>query len=168
MTDLVRLYLSGAVRRYHHNPAMSHLDQTNADHQGACVQLLLALNPDASPALIRAMAFHDVGELVAGDLSRDFKLANPGIAAGHAAFEHAARDRITGGAPDLTPDETRWLKLVDSLEAHCFALSRAPQEYARPASGWVAAEAWIFAEAEALGVGLPVRGLLHDLKGGLW
>jgi len=166
--DLARLYQSGSVRRYHHNPAMAHLGQTNADHQGRCIQLLLALNPEASGKLIRAVAFHDVGELVAGDLSRDFKRDNPEIAAAHAVFEHQARDQITGTAPQLTATESRWLKLIYSLEAFCFALTNAPQEYARTCSGWVGAEAWLYAEADFLRVGPRVRGLLHDLKGGLW
>jgi 5'-deoxynucleotidase YfbR-like HD superfamily hydrolase len=168
MTDLARLYQSGAVRRYHHNPAMAHLGQTNADHQGRCVQLLLALFPEAGGKLIRAVAFHDVGELVAGDLGRPFKQAAPDLAAAHAAVEASARDLITGTSPQLTAVEARWLKLIDSLEAFCFALTHAPQEYARAESGWLRAEAFLCAEADALRVGPRVRGLLHDLKGGLW
>jgi hypothetical protein len=166
--ELVRLYLSGNVRRWHHNPALAHTGQTDADHQGRCVQLLLALHPAASPMLVRAAAFHDVGELVAGDLSLDFKRANPEIATAHAEFEHAARERITGHKPSLTATEQRWLKLVDRLEAHCWALVCAPNEYARSGSGWAEAEARLEVEANQLGVGYAVRGLLHDLKGGLW
>jgi len=40
---LAPLWLSGSVRRWHCNPALSNSHQTNADHQGRCVQLLLAL-----------------------------------------------------------------------------------------------------------------------------
>ena len=49
------VYASGQVIRYHANPAMAHLGQTNADHQGRCVQLLFAFHPGASCALIRAV-----------------------------------------------------------------------------------------------------------------
>lgn len=168
MTHLAQLYLSGEVLRYHHNPAMARCGQTNADHQGRCVQLLLALNPRATVPMVRAAAFHDVGELVAGDLSSDFKRGNPAIALDHARFEHAARDRITGCKPNLTENEERWVKLVDKLEAHCFALTHAPDEYRRLQSGWVDAVAGLLIEADTLGCGDAVRGLLHDLKGGLW
>ena len=168
MTDLAQLYLSGEVRRYHHNPVMARIGQTNADHQGRCIHLLLALNPEASGVLIRAVAFHDVGELVAGDLGLRFKQANPDIATAHAAFEHAERDRITGSSHRLTLREAQWAKLVDRLEAHCFCLTHAPQEYVRPGSGWLRDEAWLLAEADLLKCGPRVRALLADLKQGSW
>lgn len=166
--SLVELYLSGEVRRYHHNPVMARIGQTDADHHGRCVQLLLALHPAASVALVRAVAFHDVGELVAGDLSADFKRANPALAEAHAAFEAGERARITGCRQNLTALERRWMKLIDRLEAASFALTHAPAEYQRPAAGWIAAERLLLAEADFLGCGDAVRGLLCDLKGGNW
>ena len=94
MNNLVHLYLSGSVARWHQNPAMARSGQTDADHQGRCVQLLFALHPCPSVALVRAVATHDVGELRAGDLSYDFKRSNPEIAEAHAAYEDAARQEI--------------------------------------------------------------------------
>lgn len=166
--NLVRLYVAGNVARWHQNPVMASTGQTDADHQGRCVQLLLALNPDASPALIRAVAFHDVGELDAGDLSHDFKKANPHIAATHAAFESIARQEICGPDPDLSADERRWVELVDRLESACWVLLTRPEEYRRPCSRWTLAEPLLQVAADDLGCGDAVRGLLHDLKGGLW
>mgnify|MGYP000947766959 CR=1 FL=1 len=164
----VRAYLSGSVQRWHMNPAMARTGQSDADHQGRCVHLLLVLHPCPSAALIRAVATHDGGELDAGDLSYDFKRQNPGIAAGHAAFEDVARQAIFGPDPELTLDEARWVKLIDRLERACWCLTACPQEYARPASGWLKAESFLLLTADDLGCGIAVRGLLHDLKGGLW
>lgn len=166
--SLARLYVAGNVRRFHQSPALSRIASNNADHQGRCVQLLLALCPDAGGALIRAVAFHDVGELIAGDLSYLFKRANPEIAAAHAKAEHAARDAITGVVPHLTKREAQWLSLVDKLEAHCWCLLHDPREYDRPGSGFLESEPFILAEAALLGCAPRVRGLLHDLKGGRW
>jgi hypothetical protein len=163
------VYAAGDVQRWHMNPAMARAGQTNADHQGRCVQLLLLLHPAPSSALIRAMAFHDLGDRWAGDLSRDFKQAQPEFAAQHAVFEGAEIGRVMGAAlPYLTADERRWLKLIDQLEATCFVLLRAPGEYARRASGWRDAEVSLFAKAKACGCHVQVRHLIHDLKAGAW
>ncbi len=165
---LAPLWLSACVNRWHQNAALAHTGQSNADHQGRCVLLLLALNPCASLALIRAMATHDVGEYIAGDLSRDFKRAAPVVAARHAEVEATARQALFAADWPLTEGETLWLKLVDQLEAHCWCLHRAPQEYHRRRAGWLADEADLFARAEALGVGPQVRGMIHDMKSGDW
>ena len=165
---LAPLYVAGEVRRWHANPAMAREGQTNADHQGRCVQLLLMLNPTASPALIRAMVFHDVGELFAGDLSSDFKRAHPAVAHAHALVETAARERLCGVDPWLTEEERRWLKLVDRLEASAFVIFRNPAEAMRAASGWPKALRGLVDQATALGVGAQVSALIDDLFGGDW
>jgi hypothetical protein len=162
------LYLSASVQRYHHNPVMARTGQTNGDHQGRCVLLLLALHPNPSVALLRSLATHDVGELVAGDLGWPFKRAAPVLALYHAELEVDAREVIFGADCVLTEDEELWLKLIDRLESHCWCLHRAPDEYRREAAGWRAQEADLFARAEALGCEMRVRGLIHDLKAGNW
>jgi hypothetical protein len=166
--NVVRAYLSGSVRRWHMNPAMAFTGQTDADHQGRCVLLLLVLHRHPSANLIRAVATHDGGELDAGDLSYDFKRANPSLADAHAAFEDGARQAIFGPDPDLWLDERRWVKLIDRLEAACWVLTTNPAEYHRPASGWLKAEAPMLMIADDLGCGPDARGLIHDLKSGAW
>jgi 5'-deoxynucleotidase len=134
--DLWALYRSGAVRRYHTNVALAPLGQTNADHQGRCVQLLMALHPGPSAELIRAVAFHDVGEWVVGDLPMWFKRSAPEFAECHAEIEAGVRADVLDGDPllDLTEAEHRWLKFIDSLEAWCFCATHAPGEIGR--NGW--------------------------------
>ncbi|MBL9047774.1 MAG: hypothetical protein JNK34_10795 [Tabrizicola sp.] len=165
---LARLYLSGSVQRWHMNPAMAWAGQTDADHQGRCVLLLLALHSDPSVALIRAVATHDVGELGAGDLSYDLKRREPDLAARHAAFETAEREALCGPDPELSHVDACWLKLIDRLEATCWCLTNNPREYERSSSGWLAAEPVLLADADRLGCRDAVHGLLHDLKGGRW
>jgi hypothetical protein len=165
---LARLYLSASVQRWHHNPVLARSGQTNGDHQGRCVLLLLALCPNPSLALLRAMATHDVGELVAGDLGWSFKQAAPELAQRHAAVETIAREALFGADWPLTPEEVLWLKLIDRLEAHCWCLHRAPDEYQRDAAGWLEDERDLFARAAALGCEKRVRGLIDDLFFGGW
>ena len=166
--DLGCVYAAGDVVRWHANPAMARQGQTNADHQGRCVQLLLLLHPCPSVALIKAVAFHDLGERWAGDIPAPFKQANPAIAAEHAVLEGAEVTRVMGALPYLTAEEQRWLKLIDQLEAMCFVLLRAPGEYSRRASRWREADFSLFAMARACGCHVQVRHLLHDLKAGAW
>ena len=166
--SLVRLYVAGQVQRWYQNPVMAATGQTLADHQGRCVQLLLFLNPGASPALIRAVAFHDVGELVAGDLSRTLKEAQPQLAASHARFEAQARTDIVGSDPVLTEAETAWLKLIDLLECAAYTLLRAPWEAERKASGWPVAILRLGVMADVLGCGPVVRAFIADLRQGTW
>lgn len=164
----VKAYLSGSVRRWHMNPAMAHTGQTDADHQGRCVMLLVALHPGPSASLIRAVATHDGGEMDAGDLSYDFKRQNPELADAHAGFEDRARQAIFGPDPELTTDERRWVKLIDRLEAATWVLTTNPAEYDRPRSGWLKAEAPMLMLADDLSCGPAARGLIHDLKAGAW
>lgn len=166
--NLTRMYVAGQVQRWHQNPTMAATGQTLADHQGRCVQLLLMLNPAASPDLIRAVAFHDVGEFIAGDLSRILKQAEPRLAADHATFEAEARQAICGPDPTLTSEDLAWLKLVDFLECAAYTLLTRPWEAERHASGWTEAIARVCLDAERLGCGLAVRCLIADLRAGVW
>ena len=163
--SLRALYRAGSVRRYHANPDMAHLGQTNADHQGRCVQLLLMLHPAPSLALIRAVACHDVGEVWAGDLPGPFKRAEPNLAALHAEAEQAHAERVLGcdllGVLDR--DELRWLALMDALEALAFMATHAPQIAGR--DGWPEARRAVIAKAWAFGPGVAaqVQGFVDDL-----
>lgn len=124
------VYAAGSVRRWHANPVLAHLGQTNADHQGRCVQLLFAFHPGPSVALIRAVAHHDVAERWVGDLPAYFKADHPGLAAEHAAVE---RDYLTthlGFDPfeNLSSRDETWLALIDKLEAFAQVCLHAPGE----------------------------------------
>ena len=167
--SFARLYISGNVRRYHANPAMAHLGQSNADHQGRCVQLLLALHPGPSVALIDAVAHHDVGEVDACDLSGPFKALHPELAASHALIEAdylcatVGRDVMSG----LHVVDKWWLGFIDKLEAFCFMLVHAPIE--RLYHGWPEARQSLF-DAAAVVPKLQDRvvELILDLEARVW
>lgn len=165
---LAPLWHAASVRRWHQNPALAHTHQTIADHQGRCVLLLLALHPAPSLALLRAVATHDIGERVAGDLSADFKRAAPVIAARHAEVEADARAELFAPDLPLTEEEVAWMKLVDLLDAHCWCLAYAPSEYWRLEAGWSRAESDLFDRADRLLVVDKVRELICDMAGGNW
>jgi hypothetical protein len=167
---LAQVYMAGGVQRYHANPGMARLGQTNADHQGRCVQLLLALHPAPSVALIRAVAHHDVGERWAGDLPAPFKKAQPEIAAAHAEaeMEFAARAMGWRVLDDLSREDVRWLALIDKLEAWAFMHCHARGEAER--GGWLDARKACLERAWSFGpvVGETVLMFLDDLDRGAW
>ena len=166
------LYVSNNVRRYHTNPVMAALGQTNGDHQGRCVQLLLYFHERPSLALIRAMASHDCGERGAGDLGATFKRAHPETAAQHAEAEAAYRRAMFAGLDpldDLSEQDMRWLSLIDRLEAYAFMTTHAPSELVR--DGWPIARSALTAAAWSIGAS-PLQGaitdFLADLEYGIW
>lgn len=157
------LWSSGFTRRWHMNAAMSHAEDYVCAHQGRCGLLVVVLFPDHSHGLLRAAITHDAAEFVVGDLSAPFEKSGGELVARHAALE----DRIRGamGFGDALSDlDQRRLKLVDSLDAFLFVNLRNPAEVGR--NGWPDTRSWIVQEAEALGVGEVVRGLLWDSDAG--
>ena len=166
---LAQVYMAGGVQRYHANPGMARLGQTNADHQGRCVQLLLALHPAPSVALIWAVAHHDVGERWAGDLPAPFKKAQPEIAAAHAEAEMNWAADATGWRVVHSSQENRdWMRLIDGLEAYAFMRGHAPGQADR--DGWPDARRLCL--GLALDLGAHVHGavvqFLRDLDRGAW
>lgn len=167
---ILDLWLSGETRRWHCNPMIARVGQTLADHQGRVAQLVWALWPDASPALIWAALHHDVGEYEAGDLGWPFKQrADPTVIQAHAAIEAQALARICGRPmPPLSVTDAQRLKLADRLEALVFVRLHCPAEYDRQASGWREAEARIIAAAVRLEVEDAVLGMLDRIARGDW
>lgn len=122
-------YETGRVTRYHTNPRMALLNQTNADHAWGVVAIIFYLHPEASMRLIKAATFHDSGELFAGDLPYPFKVDNPQIAREHDAAEkrHARANGVPGLDISLTDEEKKWLHLADRLETVLFSSIYQPE-----------------------------------------
>lgn len=113
------------VARFHANDdrRLRLAGDTNQAHQGRCVQLLLLLHPDPPVGLIRAMAFHDLGESGIGDVAGPAKRDDPDLADAVAYAESRRMARlgvqitINAGADDM------WIKMIDGLDACLFAAS---------------------------------------------
>jgi 5'-deoxynucleotidase len=153
------IYRSGFVQRYHTNPEMAHLGQTNAQHQWGVAVLLFSLFGDrANTALIWEALHHDCGEAGTADMSAPNKRRHPWLARANAEAE--AEERVWMGAPVavLTDDEAAILKLCDGLEAWLYARVRFP--WVLTGDGWPEMRLDLLREADRLGVGLEVEGLL--------
>lgn len=116
--DIVKAYRSGLVQRYHQNPDLARIGQTNSAHQWGVALFILSLHPNPSANLVAAALTHDVGEIDVGDLSGPFKRREVEFANRHRDIETHARESIIGFLePELTEDDHRWLDFCDKLEA---------------------------------------------------
>jgi hypothetical protein len=146
MSDLYRALNS--VHRWHTNPHLARMLQTNAQHSGSMAALALELWPDCSRDLLKACILHDAPEAVTGDMPWGAK-RDPAIkAAMHHAEDQAAM--VNGWTFWTDEVDTARLKFLDLLEAWRFAAVHAPHILA--GDGWPEVIAWLFAEAERMGV----------------
>jgi|TARA_R110002049_G_scaffold45609_9_gene133008 hypothetical protein len=154
---LFALWMSGFARRWHMNPAMSHIEDFNCGHQGRCAMLVITLFPDHSVELLRAAVTHDAPEVRVGDLSKDMKKCGGEAVEAHAALERRVLTAM-GFAEALSSFDRKRLKLVDRLDAFLFVQVRHPAEAGR--NGWPEDRAWLVSQSVLLGCGAEVAGAL--------
>lgn len=87
-----------------------------AEHHARVAQIILALHPAPSLALIDAALHHDAGEPFVGDVPWPVKRDNPALAKALGDAEDEALRRI-GCYVELSPEDAAWLKLADRLAA---------------------------------------------------
>lgn len=140
---------AGNVRRWHSNPDLSHIHDTNDAHQGRCGVLVMTLWPDHSHMLLKAAITHDLGECVTGDMNGQIKHENPDLAEMLAQIERRYLAKW-GFDFDLTDTDARRLYLVDKLDAYLVVKSRAPWVLIR--ADWKQSYSRILNMADSLGV----------------
>lgn len=101
------------VERAHTLP--HHGSYTVGKHSYDAVMLLLALKPDASLNLVKAVLYHDLGERFTGDVPTPAKHADGEMARRLDAFEARALDFLDLRI-ELDAEERRWLHAVDKVE----------------------------------------------------
>ena len=118
IVDPLKAYDTGQVTRYHANPMMNRIHQTNADHQWGVSIIALSIAPELCDRnfLICALT-HDAGERAVGDLPSPFKATQPLIAAIHSEAEQSAREDVFGPDLPLSPRQRVLLKIADLAEA---------------------------------------------------
>lgn len=134
MERLWALWASGRVTRFHQNPLMAHLNQTNAEHQWGCFAILMALHPNPSRDLIVAVLSHDMPELRAGDVSYVTKTKYPELREILDEIEFEEGREMDVPISILEGDERDWLSLVDRLEPLIYAHTYNPKELDN--AGW--------------------------------
>lgn len=160
MRDLYAILRGGYCTRWHANPDLAHIRETLAEHHARVAQIILALHPDPTIALIDAALHHDMGEVATGDWPLPFKQQNPDIAEAGAAFEAEERFRL-GCHAALAADDRHWLNLADRIAAYAHVAHVNPALRNRP--DWRQSRAEILQLVDLLGVERgPVWCLLQE------
>jgi len=140
---------SGQVTRWHAHPIMCRHFQSVADHTWGMVALLYKMHPNPSTELVKAIIYHDSGELFGGDLQYGFKKSHPEFAAQH---EQMSSDLARqAGIPQVvvTGNDAEWLEFLDRLESWFFVLLHEPELLADLA--WQSMKNYLIAKARELG-----------------
>lgn len=161
MSNVRTLHATGQTVRYHTNPVMSRLHQTDADHSWGVAMIILALHPNPSRNLLGQAITHDCGERWAGDLSYPFKRMYPEIGAAHAdAEKQLARDHRVPQF-DLTEEEAKWLSFADRLECHLYAEIFHPWVVKQP--DWLKQHDLIIELGKSLGINQDIFEIQRNL-----
>lgn len=114
--NIEQIWLGAKTKRYHTDPLMSNVLQSNAEHQHGVVQLALFLEPDLSREAILYAVNHDGAEYVVGDLPQPLKREYPEFDKSHKEIEHHYMTKL-GLNYVITEREYKIIKLADSLDA---------------------------------------------------
>lgn len=154
MSNVRTLHSTGQTVRYHTNPVMSRLHQTDADHSWGVAMIIIALNPNPSRNLLGQAIVHDCGEKWAGDLSYPFKRMYPEIGNAHADAEKQLALDHKVPQFELTQEERKWLSFADRLECHLFAEIYHP--WIVKQSSWLKQHELIDQTARELGINVDI------------
>lgn len=110
-------YDAGKVLRYHTVSLIKQQDL--AAHSWGVMTIILYLEPEPSPALVRAGLFHDLAESYTGDMPAPTKRANPKIAEKLERLERK-REVELGISYELSAHEQLLLKVADAAELVLF------------------------------------------------
>ena len=149
MTHINDAWRSGFVRRWHQNPDMADCNDINAAHCGRMAVLCIQIFPEHSHELLKAIAAHDNGEDIAGDLSSPIKKLIPSAAE---ALWDIEKQALAARGLDYSLDEDDLLKLIflDRLDAFKMMLRHKPALAEQ--TDWIKAGQALEDMAETLGV----------------
>ena len=115
MSNLLALYETLDVKRWHREKIPA---QTTCDHSGKMVLLCVALHPNPSANLLKAIILHDAEEYLTGDFPSEVKEQIPELQKieAQARGDFLEMFELENPFVKLTPDENLWLKYLDKLE----------------------------------------------------
>jgi 5'-deoxynucleotidase YfbR-like HD superfamily hydrolase len=103
------------VKRYHTWPVIR--EQNNAEHTLHVLRIYDRLFGLPSVRVVRAIMYHDIGEIGPGDAPFPSKRNNPDLKAAHDRVEREKRVELLGeDTDDITETAARYIKICDLLE----------------------------------------------------
>lgn len=108
------LIKSSKVRRWHAEPDIP--VQTTGDHSWNMILCLLAIHPNPSANLMRAVIMHDLPEKFGCDFPHHVKKNNPELKIIDESFSVIFNQHFGFEEIQLTPEEKLWLSFLDQFE----------------------------------------------------
>lgn len=107
--DLILLRQAFRIQRFHTVPLIR--SQTVGEHTAGVIALACYLNGGYSEDLMRAALFHDIGEILTGDVPHNVKKDNPDL-----RRELRRIEAMVLPPGDLNSEQRRALNVADMLE----------------------------------------------------
>lgn len=121
LENLQTILLSGYVRRCHN--IASDAAQTNGHHSWGVAVILQYIYPECSKAALLQALYHDVPEVITGDVPATAKWMSDKLQAALAEIEEVIEKRLDISV-DLDPVESAAVKLADSLDLLLYSRHR--------------------------------------------
>lgn len=155
-----KIYRGMRTTRYHTDPLLTRVNQTNADHSWGVVYLITCFHPNPSANLLRAAITHDCAEFQVGDVPGPVKSQDTYLKDHLDLAETRILDEA-GMLWVLTRTEEKWIKWADCLEACLFMYTFQPNYMDR--EDWRECAAAVERLSEELGVPGTLRELLDEI-----
>lgn len=120
--NMLLLRRAGGVKRYHVRPIIG--EDTVGNHTWGALVLLYKLVENPSPEMVRYMVFHDVAEVLTGDIPADAKWRWQNLTNALCVAEAAANHELGVVLPELTEAELRMCKAADMLDLLWFCFEQ--------------------------------------------
>lgn len=121
--QIIAMREGGGVKRHHTYKVMG--EDTVGNHTFNMLNLLLALHPEPSGNLIKAVLWHDIAERFVGDTPSPVKKAFPAIKKALKDAEGIIDEKL-GIKVELSKEDDAWLHGVDKVEYYLW-LHEQPQ-----------------------------------------
>lgn len=111
---------AAAVQRYH--TKRTHRSQTLADHTYGVMQIMVYVDPEVSAEALVAAMFHDLPEVVTGDIPATAKQKHPRLKAELDAVERSVDANLRSPLSAPCSAEQALVKWADTYELICWCL----------------------------------------------
>lgn len=162
MSEVLRAWRAGRVRRWHTNPHLSRTDDYVDGHAARVAVIAMTLYPEISRDGIIFALTHDHGEHAVGDMSYMVKIAKPEIAAELEEMEDSERAEMGFGSLE-DEKERKIVKLSDWLDAWLWMFHHEPHLAGR--KDWAQQLSAAMSMANDVGVSASVRRLVDNITG---
>lgn len=160
--NLISVWRSGRVRRWHTHAYLSDTNDRTDGHSARVTIMALWLRPQMPREALISALLHDSGEYRTGDWGYDFKAANPDMRQQCSLMELEAVECLGFHVPVVSSEYQMLIKMCDWLDSWIWAAHHEPHIVQR--SDWIAQKDRCIETARTLDCEDQVASLFRDLS----